>query len=468
MFSLIFIVVGMLKRIFWPISAITVIVLGVLTWSAIHYTSLSWEAQASRKLAHVADVMARDPAMFTPAALVRIKALIEADVLIYNYKGKMVLGTVQASDDMPYFSSVPANLLKEILARGILIVPVKSRGKVPARQLFKVLNLAGRNAVILSLVVSEAERLRFVREISWTIGVTALSGLILLWIFSYQVARFVSDPLEELASAMERAGAGKWDVLVPEKGPPELVAVARSFNYLIGQLKEYKRLIQEAERDATAGAMAAGLAHEIRNPLTSLKVAAQMLCEFLKDSPRELKRAEAIVRESRRLEKILNDLLARSRQELHRRREDLNDLVRQVGELAGEELLARGLSIRMELDPDLPPVMMDGEKIEQVIWNLIRNAADAMNAPGEIVLRTLCVRAPVSGVCLQVDDNGQGLDDEALRRAFKPFFTTKEKGTGLGLAICREIVRRHGGELTLANLPEKGARAEMCLPTEGV
>ncbi len=456
----------MFKRIFWPIAAVTVLVVAVLSWTAVHYTSVLWDIQATRKLARVADVISRDPALLTPAALVKIKRLVEADILIYDYAGRLAAGTVQEESKIPFLSSIPKELLEKLMAEGSLVVPINSKGVVPARQFFKVLNMARRNAVILSLSVSEEERLRFVREISWVVGVTAFSGLLFLWIFSYQVARFVTDPMENLVEAMSRVSAGMWDVAVPEKGPPELVAVARSFNKLVAQLKEYKRRVQEAERAATAGAMAAGLAHEIRNPLTSLKMAAQMLCEHLKDSPRELKRAEAIVRETRRLEGILTDLLDRSRQELNKRSGDLNEIARRVGELAEAELSHRGLGVRLDLAGDLPFLMMDEEKIEQVIWNLLRNAADAMEPPGDVVLRTLYIQEPVPRVCLQVDDSGPGLSDEVLSKAFKPFFTTKDKGTGLGLAICREIVRRHGGELILQNLPDGGARAELCLFVE--
>lgn len=453
----------MFRRIFWPISLAILAVVAFFSWTVVHYTSRIWDAQATSKLARVADVISSDPTLLNPAALVKIKRLIQADILIYNHRGRLVAATVHDGAAGPFMHAIPAGLLKELLDKGTLVVPIRAPGVIPSRQLFKVLNMARRDAVILSLAVSDVERVQLVHEVSWVVGVTAFSALVFLWVSSYQVARFVVEPLENLVDAMARVSSGRWDAVVPEQGPPELVEAAGSFNALVSQLNEYKRRVQEAERAATAGAMAAGLAHEIRNPLTSLKMAAQMLCEFLKDSPAELKKAEAIVREARRLEGILSETLQKSRQEFSREPGDLDGIVRRVGELAEAELSSRGLGISLELAGNLPPLMMDAEKIEQVVWNLVRNAADAMGSQGVVVLRTFFEREPVPRVCLQVDDSGPGLDEDALSQAFKPFFTTKEKGTGLGLAICREIARRHGGELTLQNLPGGGARAELCL-----
>jgi len=440
--------------------------MAALSWTAIHYADRLWEEEATRKLATVAHAISENRVLLQPAALAQIRNLIEAEILIYDFQGALIAGTTSARGGLPFWQAIPPTSLREIVSKETAVVAYSGKPGPPTRQFFKVLSLVDRDRVILSVLVSEANLHRIMTQLARAICITAASGLLFLWVASYQITRWVVEPLEGLSAAIKRTSQGDWNFNIPESGPKELHPVARGFNQLLLELRDYRRRVQEAERMATAGAMAAGLAHEVRNPLTSLKMAGQLLCETLKDQPQQLNRAEAVVREARRLERVVAGLLDRTRQGLCRTPANLNDLVRRVEELAGPELAEKGMKMALDLEDGLPVLMLDGEKIEQIIWNLVRNGAEAMNAPGEITVRTRKRTEPVCHVCLQVDDHGPGLDAEAVEQALRPFFTTKTTGMGLGLAICRQIAEGHGGHLTIENRPEGGARAELCLPCE--
>jgi len=217
---------------------------------------------------------------------------------------------------------------------------------------------------------------------------------------------------------------------------------------------------QEAARArhlAALGEMSAVLAHEIRNPLTSLKGHSQLLMENLQalglDKPRS--KAERVVNEAVRLEHITNDLLDFVKQgELDRAPTDLGRLVQQA---ASEAVPADRLVLVLPEESVVLPV--DASKLGQLLGNLVQNAVQAGDGPVEVDLVVA-----ESDVVLTVRDHGPGIPAGQEERIFEPFVTTRVRGTGLGLAIARRIADRHGGTLTASNHPKGGALFRLTLP----
>jgi len=208
---------------------------------------------------------------------------------------------------------------------------------------------------------------------------------------------------------------------------------------------------------AALGEMSAVLAHEIRNPLTSLKGHSQLLMESLTslglEKPRS--KAERVVNEAVRLEHITNDLLDFVKQgELDRAPTDLSQLVRDSAAAA-----VPADRLKLELPEEIPVLSVDGPKLGQLIDNLLQNAVQAGSGPVEV---SLVVSA--GEVALSVRDHGPGLPAGQEDRIFEPFVTTRVRGTGLGLAIARRIADRHGGTLAASNHPEGGALFRLTLP----
>ena len=202
--------------------------------------------------------------------------------------------------------------------------------------------------------------------------------------------------------------------------------------------------LRERERLAAVGAMAAGLAHEIRNPLGAIKGAAEYLDP--KDGPADPELLQVIIEEVNRLNTVVSQFLDYARPFRARfGRVDLNDLVRRTARLVAAQPESPGLDI--DLSDDLPVIEADGEQLKQVILNLILNAVEASRDGDQSVgirTRYLPVRRMVE---LRVVDHGVGIPKDDLDRVFIPFFTTKQHGTGLGLAVCHRIVMSHGGTI---------------------
>jgi two-component system, LuxR family, sensor kinase FixL len=226
-------------------------------------------------------------------------------------------------------------------------------------------------------------------------------------------------------------------------------------------------------RMATIGEMAAGVAHELNQPLTAIANYAHA-CERLlsrpQTDPADLREAlRQITVQTARAADILRRLraLARSQRSAHAP-SSLNTIVTELQELLETDALVHGVQLTLDLAPDLPEVPVDPGQIQQVILNLARNSLDALagrdRSGGHITIRTALTAE--GEVQLSVADNGPGVSAEAMKRIFDPFFSTKENGTGLGLAITHTIVRAHGGSVDYRPKVPNGACFDILLPAQ--
>lgn len=208
--------------------------------------------------------------------------------------------------------------------------------------------------------------------------------------------------------------------------------------------KTFEQLLQ-AEKLSSLGELSAGIVHEVRNPLGAIKGAVEILeDELAADSPRR-EFADLVKREVERLDKLVGEFLRFARPAtLSVRPNDLNRIVESVVSLVKNQAVVQSVSVKKDLQSNLPEVSIDGEQIKQVLLNLAINSLQAMPAAGELIFRTF---GKDGFSVVEVEDDGSGIDEKISGRIFDPFFTTKEKGVGLGLSIAHKIVSQHRGNL---------------------
>ena len=240
----------------------------------------------------------------------------------------------------------------------------------------------------------------------------------------------------------------------------------------MAKTKSRKQIEREAREETSArlayiGTLASGLAHEIRTPLSSIVMNAELLAEDARSMPDEqcaevLKRAERIRTEAASLRETLDEFLAFARPpKMEFVPTKLNEWLEEVIEFAEPECAGHDIRIERDLSEGLFPVLIDQGQFGQVFMNLISNARDSIGEHGTITVSTW---DDDRWVHLRITDDGGGLPPEVEGRIFDIFFTTKKQGSGLGLGIARRIVHEHGGTLTLENLPGRGASFVARLP----
>jgi signal transduction histidine kinase/iron only hydrogenase large subunit-like protein len=233
------------------------------------------------------------------------------------------------------------------------------------------------------------------------------------------------------------------------------------------ELAETQDMLIQHEKLASIGQLAAGVAHEVNNPLGSIMLYAHLLLQKMQDE-KSAKDLKFIVEEAKRCQKIVSGLLNFSRQgKLNLRKLDIADTIKKMVKLTEKHPLFKNVELRTEIEPDLPEVEIDPEQIYQVFLNLAVNAAEAMPKGG---ILTLCARSDEAKdrLILEFRDNGHGIAPENMKKLFTPFFTTKQigKGTGLGLAIAYGIVKMHRGAISVKSEPEKGSTFTITLPVK--
>jgi len=235
------------------------------------------------------------------------------------------------------------------------------------------------------------------------------------------------------------------------------------------ELEETHLKLLHSEKMASLGKLAAGVAHEINNPLGGILIYANMLLEETgREDPRWNDLAQ-IVEQTLRCKEIVKELLEFSRQTQHRWVPwNPNQSVKQTVSLLGKQALFHNIQVVEELDPGLPEIITDPGQLNQVIINLMTNAADAMGGNGTLTLRTYTLPGD-DKIALELSDTGVGIPPEILSRIFDPFFTTKEvgKGTGLGLSTVYGIIQEHGGTIEVQSQVGKGTTFLIHLPVEG-
>jgi two-component system sensor histidine kinase HydH len=233
------------------------------------------------------------------------------------------------------------------------------------------------------------------------------------------------------------------------------------------RLEHSQRRLASAEKLASVGKLAASVAHEIRNPLSSIKGFAQYFAKRFSGQPEEQAYATVMVKEVDRLNRVITDLLDfAGSKEPRREPQLLQTIADQTLKLLAPELEARKVAVLREYEEGLPPVSVDRDRISQVFINLVLNALESMEGGGEI---RIGIRrdgpAPAVEVCIA--DTGAGIPEGDLQKVFEPFFSRKQKGTGLGLAIVHQIVESHRGKITVESEPEKGTAFRIRLPMDG-
>jgi len=305
------------------------------------------------------------------------------------------------------------------------------------------------------------------------LGITFV-GIIIAATISYFLASRVVQPIRHLVLASKRIAEGDLDHKVKLKVKDEIRDLGEAFNFMASSLKDRDEQIKEratqtimkSERLATIGQLAAGVAHEINNPLGGILSYSHLVLEDMDADNPGRQNVEKIVVQATRCREIVKGLLDFARQtEPEMSVANINEILNEALALVEKQALFHNIEVIKHLDPDPIQVMADYSQIQQVLINIIINAAESMEEQGELIIQ---IKKTADGnfVLVEFTDTGHGIPDENIDKLFDPFFTTKEvgRGTGLGLAVSYGIVERHKGSIDVRSEVGIGTTFIVSLP----
>jgi len=306
--------------------------------------------------------------------------------------------------------------------------------------------------------LADNERTILMRAIYFGIAAVVLGILITAWV------AVTLRPLQRLREGARGIAAGDYGKRILETGPTEIADLAREFNSMGRAVQEREEEKLRAARLAMVGKMAAQIAHEVRNPLSSIGLNTELLEDELGENAVEARElCRAIHNEVNRLTDVTETYLGLRGGKPKLAKESLNAIIDDLVGFVRNDLATRHVELETKLAPEDPAGYVDANQIRQCLINLVRNAADAVSIKGggHVVLRT---RGAWDHVEIEVEDDGVGIASELLPRLFDPFFSTKEGGNGLGLALTQQIIRDHGGEIQVTSRVGRGTTFTLSVP----
>ena len=302
-------------------------------------------------------------------------------------------------------------------------------------------------------------------------GIVAIAAVSLM--IYLLVNRMVLRPVQKIVAATRKVAAGDLHYRIALAKRDEIGILADSFNEMTHKLSEAQRQVYQSQKLAAVGRLAAGVAHEINNPLTGVLSYSSFLLKRAENKPEYKADLEVIVRETKRCRGIVKGLLDFSRQSPpEKHMSDINEIAERAIQIVQTQMDAHHVELKTNLRADLPKIHADANQIQQVLVNLLLNANDAIGEGGgtiEFVTDFETVgsepQPPPKRIEIRVSDTGCGISAANLQKIFDPFFSTKgAKGTGLGLAVAWGIIEKHNGHIEVESEAGKGTTFRIFLP----
>jgi len=436
----------------------------ILATAFVSYSLLSrsLEARLEDQARRASRMLAQSDFLLGSSILDRFKAVLDADIVAYGAGGRVLATTLEGPD--------AGDLLRSVLA-----TPSAQAGGGDEAFRTERITVNGRTYRVgyrplrapaqahVAVIADASDVAAATRGIGRTLVLVGLATLLLSALVSQLVVKRVTRRLLELTEFTRRFGRGDRTAL-PAGGGDEIGQLAGAFGEMARQLHASEEKLLRSEKLAVTGMLAARVAHDVRNPLSSIKMQAQLLRSRLDGTSAANESLQAILRDIDQVEWVVKGLLELARPgELKTRPADVNEVVGEAVQQVLPALRHRKIAVETSF-AEIPALALDVDRLKQALLNLILNGADAMPAGGRLTIRTA---AAAGAVQIDICDEGTGIDPAIRPRLFDPFMSTKRDGVGLGLVNTRSIVERHGGTIELLPGQAGGTCARIFLPIAG-
>ncbi|MGE0593049.1 MAG: PAS domain-containing sensor histidine kinase [Vicinamibacterales bacterium] len=450
-------------RIVLPFAAVALVGTTAAAWVALSVSSQALETRVRTQIRSTATAVARSDFALNPAVLRNVQQIVGAEVITFGADGAVLASSLEGPGD-PELVRVTREAAVTVTL-GVEPTVVALDCGTPCLVAFHAVQ--GRDDALVAIVADTSPLADSTAAVTRAILFAAGASLLVMVFVSQFVARRVTAPLDRLVRFARDVSPGTTSQRA-EVGDDEAGRLAQAFNDMLDRLDRSQQALVRSEKLGLAGLLAARVAHDIRNPLSSIKMQTQLLKARLTGDAEDQETLAAVLRDIVQVESVIRDLIELARPgELRRRPCSVNTVARDALEQVAHQLAHRRIAVATHLDEGLPQVPLDEPRFRQALLNVIVNAAEAMTSGGTLEVSSRR-SAGDEGIELEVADDGAGIDPAILARVFDPFVSTKRDGVGLGLVNARSVVEAHGGSLLLDHRQPRGTRAVFRLPLEHV
>jgi signal transduction histidine kinase len=445
-------------RIVIPFIVIALIATTAAAYVTWRVTSEALQSRLQTQLRNSAVVVSQSGLALNPAILRNLQQIIGAEIVTFDDQDRIVATTTTAEHQKL------VDAARRVIAAHRPLDPAASDVEatdcgVPCLIAFRP--VVSRPGTVVALIAETSEVSSALRTVARVILIaTTLSVLVMIFV-SQAVVRRVTAPLDKLVrfvSELSPATSKRAEV-----GADEIGELAGAFNKMLDRVESSQTALVRSEKLATAGLIAARVAHDIRNPLSSIKMQSQLLKSQLERDADASASLTAVLHDIAQMESVILDLLELARPgELRLEQTAVNDVLRDALRQLAAQFKHRKIAINGQLEDGLPELRLDQHRLRQALLNVLNNASDAMPTGGTLTVTAR--RDGADAVLVEICDDGIGVEPGLIDKVFDPFVSSKRDGVGLGLVNAKAVVEGHGGQIRLAPRTEGGTCVSIRLP----
>jgi signal transduction histidine kinase len=446
-------------RIVIAVIVVALLSSGGAAWLAVRLTSDTFQARLQAQLVGSAAAVSSEAMALNPVILRTLSGIVGAAIVTLGPDGDVLASSVDVPD--PRVLVAVRTLVASRSGSTAAATAAPADCGYPC--LLAVREVAGRPGTVLVLVAALSDLDSLTSSVTQTIMLSAVLSVVVLTLITQVVVRRLIVPLNRLVQ-FARELSPQQDRRRAEVGDDEVGELSEAFNTMLDRLEAARETALRSEKLGLAGIFAARVAHDIRNPLSSIKLQTQLAAAEHTDG--ELARTlGGVLRDIEQVESVVSDLMELARPgDLRLDPVALNDVVSEALQQVASQFTYRKIAVDVALAEGLPAVALDRKRFKQALLNVLVNASEALHTGGRVVVKTLAV--PPASVAVEISDDGVGIPPEIIDRVFEPFVSTKREGVGLGLVNVRAVVEGHGGRISLESQPGRGTRARIVLPVK--
>ncbi len=449
-------------RIVVPLAAAALLSTAAATWVGVRATSTALRSRLeSQLISSAASVTWRDFAL-NASILRNLRTVIGAEIVTLGPTGEVAATSLDAD------ASAAAAAARLAVSTGgpAGAEPRIAEGDCGFPCLIAYRQVEGHPGTVVALIADASPLASATQAVVRTMLVAAALSVIVLVLVSQIVVRRVTAPLDHLVGFVRTRGSEMSADRAPV-GRDEIGALAEAFNGMLDRLEQSRNALVRSEKLGLAGLFAARVAHDVRNPLSSIRMQTQLLHSRFAHDPEDRGALASMLRDVDQVESVVRDLMELSNPgDLRRAPVHLNDVVKDaLGQMA-HQLAYRKIIVEQSLDGALPAILLDRTRLKQALLNVIVNGSEAMHTGGLLTVAT--GSGNDSSQWVRICDDGVGVDPAVLDRVFDPFVSTKPDGVGLGLVNVKAVIEAHGGRITLERRTPRGTCAVISVPGTSV
>ncbi|MFT5440222.1 MAG: signal transduction histidine kinase [Alphaproteobacteria bacterium] len=448
----------------WPFIGLSTAAVAVTGLVTIYLISKQIDRDLNVHMDHASEMIAKSGLALNSRVLENLRQVVGAEVIVFRPDGHLLSTTLDQKANRRLIMAIRTGVgaVTELDPKTAHKFIDLSDGDQPYRVIYR--SLQTPPGALLAFVVSTDDALKSKNRIGRILILVGIFVVMGAAGASYIVAGAITRPLEKLVNYTREIGARRWSTSAPNSGSDEIRRLAEAFDEMRSELEATEERLIQSEKLALAGQLAARVAHDVRNPMSSIRMRAQLLQRQLVAKGMDAGNVTSILEQGTRVEWVIQGLLDLAHpHDLHRKPMDVQAVLEEALKTTSAQLEHFHITVERRFEPDLLPVNLDPDRFCQALVNLISNAAETMPRGGILTVSTR-MAAGREFVETEIADEGPGFPTGHIDKLFDPFFTTKGGGVGLGLVNARSVIERHGGRIRLENAPDNGARVIISLP----